>query len=137
MSFIDYFEKLHKSGLIDDDELKEFHFQYDSLSDEHRIELDKEYAAKDAQAEIEEKLYQKNYDSLSFFQKLSIRFGGFIGWMFAMCICTAIGVIWMEITGKFSLYIYLGSLAGYSYGKKYLQDKYIDRLKNKSDIIKK
>ena len=133
MSFIDYFQKFHKNGLIDDDELKEFRFQYDSLSDEHKIELDNEYAAKDVQAEIEEKLYQRNYDQLTVFQKISIRFGGLIGFLFAICIITAIGALWFDITGKFSPYIYIASFGGYSLGNKYLKDKYIERLKSASD----
>ena len=134
MSFIDHFQKLHKSGLIDNHELEEFRFQYDSLSDEHKIELDNEYAAKDAQAEIEEKLYQRNYDKLTAFQKISVRFGGVIGFLFAICIITAIGALWFEMTGRFSPYIYVASLGGYSWGKKYLKDKYIDRLKYNSDF---
>ena len=139
MSFIDYFEKFYKRGLIDDDELEEFCHQYDSLSDEHKIELDKEYAAKDVQAEIEEKLYQKNYDRLSVFQKLSIRFGGLIGFIFAICIITAIvALLSDDITGRGRIryYIYMLSLGGYTLGKKLLQDKYIERLKNNSDIGK-
>jgi len=134
MSFLDYFKTFHESGLIDDDELEEFRLQYDSLSDELKIELDADYAAKDVQAEIDEKLYKRNYERLSLFQKISIRFGGLIGLILAMCIVTAIGALWFEITGRFSPYIYVASLGGYSLGKRFLRDKFINRLKNGSDF---
>ena len=134
MSFLDYFKAFHKNGLIDDDELEEFQLQYDSVSDELKIELDAEYAAKDVHTEIDVELYRRNYDRLSVFQKISVRFGGLMGFTLALGIITAQGALWFNITGHFSPYIYVASLGGYTLGKKYLKDKYINRLKNNSDF---